>query len=72
MYVTASELAYNDVLGSSESCGENSKSIWKNNDANSLHKELRNRHILEYNDIKRLQKMFLQRKKAALMNPLFK
>ena len=50
-YVTAWDLAYQEVLAISKCYGEILKSILANTDANSLDKELRNRNISEYNDI---------------------
>ena len=54
-YVTALELAYQEVLAISKSYGEISKSVLANTDVNPLHKELKDRNISERNDITKQQ-----------------
>ena len=68
-YITAWELAYHKALAiNSKGYGEISKSVLANTDATSLHKELRNRNILEYSDI--ANQFFYIKKVATLMKPL--
>ena len=49
-YITASKLAYQEVLVISKSYREISKSVLANTDANPLRKELKNGNISECND----------------------
>ena len=62
-YVTAWELAYDEVLAISKGYGEISISVLANTDANPLCKELRIRNISEYNNIKKQQIIFFYKRK---------
>ena len=57
-YATDWELSYQEVPAISKGYGEISKSVMSNADANPLHKELRNRNILEYYNITMQQTVF--------------
>ena len=62
-YVTAWKLVYHKVLAINKGYGEISNTVLANTDANPWCKELRNRNILEYNDIKKQQIIFFTKER---------